>query len=103
MAFLLTHHSQSSLIALPGWPWVSAHLDLVWKDPSHSNMDSSLCTSISVDPCRYNPIKTIKTSFLGTMNMLGLAKRTNARFLLTSTSEVLFGDPEDSRYFNINK
>ncbi len=37
---------------------------------------------------RYNPIKTIKTSFLGTMNMLGLAKRTRARFLLTSTSEV---------------
>ena len=39
-------------------------------------------------PCRYNPIKTIKTSFIGTMNMLGLAKRTRARFLLTSTSEV---------------
>ena len=38
--------------------------------------------------CRYNPIKTIKTSFVGTMNMLGLAKRTRARFLLTSTSEV---------------
>ena len=38
--------------------------------------------------CRYNPIKTLKTSFLGTMNMLGLAKRTRARFLLTSTSEV---------------
>ena len=38
--------------------------------------------------CRYNPIKTIKTSFIGTMNMLGLAKRTRARFLLTSTSEV---------------
>ena len=38
--------------------------------------------------CRYNPIKTIKTSFIGTMNMLGLAKRTHARFLLTSTSEV---------------
>ena len=41
---------------------------------------------------KYNPIKTIKTSFLGTMNMLGLAKRTRARFLLTSTSEV-YGDP----------
>lgn len=42
--------------------------------------------------CRYNPIKTTKTSFLGTMNMLGLAKRTNAKFLLSSTSEV-YGDP----------
>jgi len=42
---------------------------------------------------QYNPIKTIKTSFLGTMNMLGLAKRVKARFLLSSTSEV-YGDPE---------
>lgn len=37
---------------------------------------------------KYNPIKTTKTSFLGTLNMLGLAKRTGARFLLTSTSYV---------------
>lgn len=35
---------------------------------------------------QYNPIKTIKTSFLGTWNMLGLAKRTKARLLFTSTS-----------------
>ncbi|KAG2499378.1 hypothetical protein HYH03_002953 [Edaphochlamys debaryana] len=41
---------------------------------------------------KYNPIKTAKTSFLGTMNMLGLAKRCKARFLITSTSEV-YGDP----------
>jgi len=40
-----------------------------------------------------NPIKTAKTSFLGTYNMLGLAKRVNAKFLLASTSEV-YGDPE---------
>ena len=37
---------------------------------------------------KYNPVKTIKTNVMGTMNMLGLAKRTRARFLLTSTSEV---------------
>ena len=37
-------------------------------------------------------MKTIKTSIIGTMNMLGLAKRTKAKFLLTSTSEV-YGDP----------
>jgi UDP-glucuronate decarboxylase len=42
-----------------------------------------------------NQIKTIKTNFLGTSNMLGLAKRTKARFLLASTSEV-YGDPEIS-------
>jgi UDP-glucuronate decarboxylase len=42
---------------------------------------------------QYNPVKTIKTSVLGTINMLGLAKRVKARILLTSTSEV-YGDPE---------
>ncbi len=42
---------------------------------------------------QYNPVKTIKTNVLGTLNMLGLAKRVNARFLLASTSEV-YGDPD---------
>eukprot|EP00038_Savillea_parva_P029956 m.74533 g.74533 ORF g.74533 m.74533 type:complete len:433 (-) comp8920_c0_seq1:1288-2586(-) len=41
----------------------------------------------------YNPIKTIKTNSQGTLNMLGLARRVNARMLLASTSEV-YGDPE---------
>jgi len=41
---------------------------------------------------QYNPIKTIKTSVLGTINMLGLAKRVHARILHASTSEV-YGDP----------
>ncbi len=44
---------------------------------------------------QYNAIKTIKTNILGTMNMLGLAKRTKARILLSSTSEV-YGDPKES-------
>ncbi|GAA6016366.1 hypothetical protein JCM8202_005585 [Rhodotorula sphaerocarpa] len=39
-----------------------------------------------------NAVKTLKTSFTGTQNMLGLAKRTKARFLLSSTSEV-YGSP----------
>jgi UDP-glucuronate decarboxylase len=42
---------------------------------------------------QYNPIKTIKTSVLGAINTLGLAKRTRARILQASTSEV-YGDPE---------
>ena len=42
---------------------------------------------------QYNPVKTIKTSVMGTINMLGLAKRVKARILLSSTSEV-YGDPE---------
>eukprot|EP00238_Polyblepharides_amylifera_P002883 CAMPEP_0196584124 /NCGR_PEP_ID=MMETSP1081-20130531/45834_1 /TAXON_ID=36882 /ORGANISM="Pyramimonas amylifera, Strain CCMP720" /LENGTH=342 /DNA_ID=CAMNT_0041905227 /DNA_START=120 /DNA_END=1148 /DNA_ORIENTATION=+ len=41
---------------------------------------------------KFNPVKTIKTNVMGTLNMLGLAKRVKARFLLTSTSEV-YGDP----------
>jgi UDP-glucuronate decarboxylase len=41
---------------------------------------------------QYNPIKTIKTSVMGAINMLGLAKRIGARILQASTSEV-YGDP----------
>ncbi|CAK9293583.1 unnamed protein product [Gordionus sp. m RMFG-2023] len=40
----------------------------------------------------YNPVKTVKTNTLGTINLLGLAKRIKARLLLASTSEV-YGDP----------
>ena len=42
---------------------------------------------------QYNPIKTIKTSVIGIINMLGLAKRCKARILQASTSEV-YGDPQ---------
>ena len=42
---------------------------------------------------QFNPIKTAKTSFLGTYNMLGLARRVEARLLLASSSEV-YGNPE---------
>ncbi len=55
---------------------------------------------------QYNPIKTIKTNVTGTINMLGVAKRTHARFLLASTSEV-YGDPlqhpqRESYWGNVN-
>ena len=55
---------------------------------------------------QYNPIKTSKTSFLGTYNMLGLARRVNAKFLLASTSEV-YGNPDinpqpESYHGNVN-
>ncbi len=43
---------------------------------------------------QFNPIKTTKTSFMGTHNMLGLAKRVGAKILLASTSEV-YGNPEE--------
>lgn len=42
---------------------------------------------------QYNPIKTLKTSVLGSLNILGLAKRTKSKVLLASTSEV-YGDPK---------
>lgn len=55
---------------------------------------------------QYNPIHTTKTSFLGALNMLGLAKRQRARILQASTSEV-YGDPEqhpqkESYWGNVN-
>lgn len=42
---------------------------------------------------QYNAIKTVKTNVIGTINLLGLAKRTKARILLASTSEI-YGNPE---------
>lgn len=55
---------------------------------------------------QHNAIKTVKTNVMGTINMLGLAKRTGARILLASTSEV-YGDPEvhpqpESYWGNVN-
>lgn len=55
---------------------------------------------------QFNPVKTIKTSVMGTINMLGLAKRVRARILLASTSEV-YGDPlqhpqQESYWGNVN-
>lgn len=55
---------------------------------------------------QYNPVKTIKTSTMGTINMLGLAKRVKAKILLTSTSEI-YGDPQvhpqpESYWGNVN-
>src|SRR5687767_10043107 len=55
---------------------------------------------------QYNPVKTVKTNVMGTINMLGLAKRVRARILQASTSEV-YGDPEvhpqpESYWGNVN-
>ena len=55
---------------------------------------------------QYNPIKTIKTNVQGALNMLGLAKRVNARILQASTSEI-YGDPQvhpqpESYFGNVN-
>ncbi len=55
---------------------------------------------------QYNPIKTVKTNVQGALNMLGLAKRVNARILQASTSEI-YGDPQvhpqpESYFGNVN-
>src|SRR5580698_3765159 len=55
---------------------------------------------------QYNPLKTVKTSVMGAINMLGLAKRVRARILQASTSEV-YGDPvqhpqKESYWGNVN-
>ena len=63
--------------------------------PIYLEVDRIWHLACPASPIHYqrNPIKTAKTSFLGTYNMLGLARRVNARILLASTSEV-YGDPE---------
>jgi UDP-glucuronate decarboxylase len=64
-------------------------------EPIRLEVDQIYHLACPASPVHYqsNPIKTTKVSFLGTSNMLGLAKRTKARFLLASTSEV-YGDPD---------
>ncbi len=62
---------------------IDVEADMIWHlacpaSPVHYQLD---------------PIKTAKTNFLGTLNMLNLAKKNNARFILASTSEI-YGDPE---------
>jgi len=62
--------------------------------PLYLEVDQIYHLACPASPKAYqkNGIKTIKTNVLGTMNVLGMAKRTGARILLTSTSEV-YGDP----------
>ena len=64
-------------------------------EPIKLEVDRIWHLACPASPVHYqcNPIKTAKTSFLGTYNMLGLARRVGARLLLASTSEI-YGDPE---------
>jgi UDP-glucuronate decarboxylase len=77
-------------------------------EPIRLEVDRIYHLACPASPVHYqaNPIKTIKVSFLGTSNMLGLAKRVKARFLMASTSEV-YGDPDihpqpESYHGNVN-
>ncbi|XP_067127633.1 UDP-glucuronic acid decarboxylase 1-like [Centruroides vittatus] len=64
-------------------------------NPLYMEVDQIYHLASPASPPHYmlNPVKTIKTNTLGTINMLGLAKRVGARILTASTSEV-YGDPE---------
>jgi UDP-glucuronate decarboxylase len=64
-------------------------------EPIRLEVDQVYHLACPASPIHYqsNPVKTIKTNVIGTLYMLGLAKRVKARFLLASTSEV-YGDPE---------
>jgi UDP-glucuronate decarboxylase len=64
-------------------------------DPILLEVDQIFNMACPASPVHYqhNPIKTVKTSVLGVLNMLGLAKRVKARMLQASTSEV-YGDPQ---------
>ena len=64
-------------------------------EPYYAEVDQIYNLACPASPVhyQYNPIKTIKTSVMGAINMLGLAKRVKATILQASTSEV-YGDPE---------
>jgi UDP-glucuronate decarboxylase len=64
-------------------------------DPLKAEVDRIYNLACPASPVhyQYNPIKTVKTSVMGAINCLGLAKRVGARVLQASTSEV-YGDPE---------
>ncbi|MBV5257764.1 SDR family oxidoreductase [Synechococcus moorigangaii CMS01] len=64
-------------------------------EPIRLEVDQVYHLACPASPIHYqfNAIKTVKTNVIGTLNMLGLAKRVKARILLASTSEV-YGDPE---------
>jgi UDP-glucuronate decarboxylase len=74
------------------------HFELIRHDitnPIYLEIDEIYNLACPASPVhyQYNPIKTIKTSVMGAINTLGLAKRVKAKILQASTSEV-YGDPE---------
>jgi UDP-glucuronate decarboxylase len=77
-------------------------------EPYYSEVDEIYNLACPASPIHYqhNPIKTMKTSVMGAFNVLGLAKRVNAKVLQASTSEV-YGDPNihpqlESYWGNVN-
>lgn len=87
--------SKENIIALLEHPY----FEMVRHDvtePYYAEVDEIYNLACPASPVhyQYNPIKTIKTSVMGAINMLGLAKRVKAKILQASTSEV-YGDPAE--------
>ena len=85
---------KQNVVHLIGHPY----FELVRHDvtmPYYAEVDEIYNLACPASPIhyQYNPIKTVKTSVMGAINMLGLAKRIRAKVLQASTSEV-YGDPE---------
>jgi UDP-glucuronate decarboxylase len=86
--------NKNNIIKLLGNP----HFEMLRHDitePFYAEVDEIYNLACPASPVhyQYNPIKTIKTSVMGAINTLGLAKRVNAKILQASTSEV-YGDPQ---------
>ena len=91
--------------------WHNPRFELVRHDvinPYFAEVDEIYNLACPASPIHYqhNPIKTTKTSVLGIINMLGLARETKARIMQASTSEV-YGDPvqnpqKESYWGNVN-
>ena len=86
--------NKNNIVHLIGRP----HFELIRHDiinPIYLEVDEIYNMACPASPVHYqfNPIKTIKTNVMGTINVLGIAKRTKAKILQASTSEV-YGDPD---------
>lgn len=91
--FSSTRHQIADLVGKPNFEFVRHDV----TEPFRCEVDQIFNLACPASPVHYqfNPIKTLKTSFMGAQNMLGLAKRVKARILQASTSEV-YGDPNIS-------
>ena len=99
--------TKNNVIHLMGNP----HFELVRHDviePYYAEVDEIYNLACPASPIhyQYNPIKTVKTSVMGAINMLGLAQRVKAKILQASTSEI-YGDPTihpqpESYWGNVN-
>jgi len=89
--FTSSRHNVADLLTHPNFELVRYDV----TEPYVCEVDQIYNLACPASPVHYqfNPVKTLKTSVLGAHNMLGLAKRTGARILQASTSEV-YGDPD---------